>query len=138
MKYLILSLLVTLTSCSTCQRPLNPEVKQIVNQTAKKPYELNVYDCSNMAFDVALSLVNRGYDARIYCYFPSPVMGHAIVELHIKGKVLYIDPTLGVDSWYVPKPIIPPKYMYTPVQVLVMQQKGHVEAMIDEFISHYK
>ena len=105
---------------------------------AKREYKLNVYDCSNMAVDLALKLVNKGYDARLYLYQPMySSQGHAIVEVHLSAdRVIYLDPTCGPEEWLIQKPVEKPQLVFTITQVRWLQQDGYKEYILKELIGH--
>jgi hypothetical protein len=57
----------------------------------KGKYIINVYDCSNMSYDLANRLNAQGIRADIYAY-DFGVTGHAVVKITYKGKEYYSDP----------------------------------------------
>ena len=126
MKYLLLLLLTT--SCTTVT-----EYSQ-ANRVITKEYELHVYDCSNMAYDLTLALRLKGVDARIYAYDYGGKYGHAIVEIMSESAVVYLDPTKRI--WRVPKPKYSPTMIWTPSQLQLITVPAYVELILKDYLGH--
>jgi len=143
---LLVTLVILLVNCVGCStssnqpKPIDAAIIHAAETVSKREYKLNVYDCSNMAVDLALKLVNKGYDARLYLYQPSySSSGHAIVEVHLKdGRVIYLDATCGPEEWLVQKPLEAPQLVYTIMQVRWLQQEGYKEYILNELLGHLK
>ena len=140
MKLLLALTIAMLTGCtSVIQHSLHDEVRTITAQISVSEYEIHVYDCSNMSFDLALLLNSAGYDARLFAYIPKDIpsgLGHVIVEVVVDGHVYYIDPTLPVGKEVVRRPSERPLFVVSPYMVAWIRNDKWRESITNDFLSH--
>ena len=126
---------VFLNSCVSNRIP--PDLKASSVEISQRTYVLHQYDCSNMSFDLTVKLRELGYDARIYCYRTKDY-GHAIVEVILPGRTIYLDPTMGPLKYRVPKPNYEATLLFTPSQIHNMKSEFFNIRMVWEMVGHLK
>lgn len=142
-KSLILTLFLLVTSCVQYERipQLHKEVKYQLHLVGSRTYELDVYDCSNMSFDLAVNLCRKGYDARILGYSTGAAgYYHAVVEVIVEGTAWYLDPSRGPRSYTRKKPddtsIL---FVWNPRQFIYHAEGPRFrERILEDYMGHLK
>ena len=75
---------ILITSCGS----IPDNVQQCIDTVRDRPYEINVYDCSNMSYRLCVLLEKKGYNCAVIVY-----ANHSIARVLIGSEYYYIDPT---------------------------------------------
>ena len=139
---LLASLLLLMAGCQVqidhTKVDIPEEIREVSGAICDKTYILHRYDCSNRSFDLMYSLCMMGYDARIYAYsLPGPY-GHAIVEVVLRGRTVYLDPTRPEGREVVSRPSARPRAMWVPEQIMGITNKQQIQVWIWDYLGHLK
>lgn len=94
---------------------------------ANYPYEVNVYDCSNMSYEYFKVLLKNGYNPKIICtYRQGDRAGHAFLWVEEFG---FIDPTWN-RTYAIKKSVSPMLDYYT--HEYLYYQYGDITMIYDE------